>query len=114
MRDQGVMAHPSAIDAAARRKAIIGERGCQLGLDHLPGIVRVEVLDGPADGLARDETFVDARVDGLSLFEVREHVGEHVGDLDAVMVRVRPARLRDRLAVLLAWWRLMLGGRRGQ
>jgi hypothetical protein len=114
LREQGVESpHPTAIAAAARRKALIGERGCQLGLDHLPGLVRCEVLSGPADGLARDETFVDARTVELDLADVREHVGAHVTGLDAVMVRVRPARLIDRLAVLVLWWMILLGGRRG-
>ena len=100
---QGV-AEPSdrTVAALVRRKCVMG-RGALLGLDHLPGVVRCSVVSGRDEGLADRETLLDVRVDGVSLEDVREHVAGYVLDVEAVLVRVRPARLVDYLIAWLLW-----------
>jgi hypothetical protein len=102
----------AAVRSLARRMVVVGA-GHHLGLDMLPGVVRVTVAAGRVAGLGPLEVFADVRVDGLGRDDVLEQVSREADERLAVLVRVRPARWVDRLIAWGLWTRARLVGMRG-
>lgn len=98
------------VELALRRVVNVGPMGAQLGLDSIPGIVAVAVVDhGGAHGAQLEPGTAVVEIRGDPPLElVREILDQHAPAGVLVVPIIRPARRRDRFRAWFRWhwWRL--------
>lgn len=95
--------NPVEKEMAVRRVRVAGLQGCQLGLETVMGLVRVEVHD---HGGSCAMPFATCVVDiwGGRLVDVEEAIAAHRPAGLIVVPKVWPATTRDRIGEWFRWW----------
>lgn len=104
--------NPVEMEMMVRRVVIAGVQGCQLGLETVPGIIRVSIYDHGGD---RQVPFASCVVDvvGGRAEDVEEAINSHKDAGLRVISMVRAATWRERLGEWCRWrwWKMFTDSR---